>query len=141
MRFVLDNSIAMRWLLPAPEAARQAYALGVLDRMSSAQALAPSLFWLEAANVIARAEARGDIGIAQSERFLHLLEGLEIEEHATSGRRAMERVLPLARRFRLSAYDAAYLALALREDVPLATLDDTLAQAAGSAGVAPYPVD
>lgn len=140
MRFVLDNSVAMRWLLPAPEAARQAYALGVLDRMASAQALAPSLFWLEAANVIARAEARRDISAAHSARFLNLLDELKIEEHATPGRRVMEHLLPVARQFRLSVYDATYLALALRENVPLATLDDALAQAADAAGVAPYSV-
>jgi predicted nucleic acid-binding protein len=47
-----------------------------------------------------------------------------------------QQILPLARTYRLSAYDAAYLELAIREGLPLATLDDDLRGAACAAGVA-----
>jgi predicted nucleic acid-binding protein len=48
----------------------------------------------------------------------------------------VQQILPLARAYRLSAYDAAYLELAIREGLPLATLDDDLRHAAAGAGVA-----
>lgn len=138
MRFVLDNSVAMRWLFGDGSEHDLAYAGHVLDVLADpdAQAVVPSVWHLEVANVIARAEARGLITEARSLKFLGLLEGLAVTTDAETAHHAPGGTLQLARRFSLSAYDAAYLELALRQGLPLATLDAGLRQAADKAGVA-----
>lgn len=138
MRFVLDNSVAMRWLFADGSDADQAYANHVLDKLGDPerQAVAPSVWPLEVANVIARAEAKHALAESRSAQFLALLEGLAVAVDADTGQYAFNTTLQLARRFRLSAYDAAYLELALRETLPLATLDFALSQAATTTGVA-----
>jgi predicted nucleic acid-binding protein len=73
---------------------------------------------LEVANVIAKAEAKGVVTEARSEAFLEMLKGVEIIADTTTFSRALSETLQLARRYCLSAYDAAYLELALREGLP-----------------------
>lgn len=136
MSLVLDNSVAMLWLLPQSNPAGMALADKVLTQLQNDGAMAPSLWTLEAANVIAKCQRLGKITQAQASAFVALLEGLGIEIDASTSQRALHDTLDLARQFRLSAYDAAYLELALREQLPLATLDDALQNAAREAGVA-----
>jgi len=100
------------------------------------QALVPSLCALEIANVIAKLEAEGIVKEVESQRFVALYAGLDIELDETTGVQALGDILQLARRFKLSAYDAAYLELSLRKGLPLSTLDAELATAAITAGVA-----
>jgi predicted nucleic acid-binding protein len=135
MNFVLDNSVAMRWLLANTRAADNAYAGTVLDALAKGQALVPSLWALEAANVIAKAESKGFVNEARSQAFLALLGRLNIVDDKATVTHALGATLNLARRYKLSAYDAAYLELAMRTGLPLATLDADLAKAAASAGV------
>jgi predicted nucleic acid-binding protein len=135
MSLVLDNSVAMLWLLPQSNPAGMALADKVLTQLQNDGAMAPSLWTLEAANVIAKCQRLGKITQAQASAFVALLEGLGIAIDARTSQRALHDTLDLARQFRLSAYDAAYLALALREQLPLATLDDALQNAAREAGV------
>ena len=73
---------------------------------------------------------------ARSTAFVQLLQDLAIEVDTNTAQHALESTLHLARRFGLSAYDAAYLDLALREGLPLATLDAGLLNAAAATGVA-----
>ncbi len=87
------------------------------------------------ANVIARAEARALVTEARSGEFLELLEGVSIEVDVATFTHARSGTLQLARRHKLSAYDASYLELALRRGLPLATLDEDLQKAARKAGV------
>lgn len=136
MSFVLDNSVAMLWLLPQSNPTGLALANQVLTRLETEEAMAPSLWALEAANVIAKGQRLGKITQAQASAFVALLDGLGIVIDAHTSARALHATLDLARQFRLSAYDAAYLELALREQLPLATLDEALQQAAREAGVA-----
>jgi predicted nucleic acid-binding protein len=136
MSLVLDNSVAMLWLLPQSNPAGMALADKVLTQLQNDGAMAPSLWTLEAANVIAKCQRLGKITQAQASAFVALLEGLGIAIDASTSQRALHDTLDLARQFRLSAYDAAYLELALREQLPLATLDDALQNAAREAGVA-----
>lgn len=138
MRFVLDNSVVMRWLFGDGSVADREYAAGVLERMESAgaQAVVPALWSLEAGNVIARAESRGLLSEAQSARFLGVLQDMAIVTDDESTRHALHDTLSLARRFGLSTYDAAYLELALREGLPLATLDAALRKALVATGAA-----
>jgi predicted nucleic acid-binding protein len=133
--FVLDNSVTMRWFFGDGKPQELTYAGKVLDAMKEDSALVPVTWGLEAANVIARAEAKALVTEARSGAFLEMLDGLEIEEDAATGAHALSATLQLARRYNLSAYDASYLELALRQGLPLATLDIDLQKAAKKAGV------
>ncbi len=136
MRFVLDNSVVMRWLFAdgAPEAID--YANRVLTHMQAPEAIAlvPCIWALEVGNVIARAEAKGLLREARSAEFLGILQDMTIETDPRTTRHALADILQLARRYRLSTYDAAYLELALREGLPLASNDEALRKAMLGAG-------
>jgi len=90
---------------------------------------------LEVANVIARAEIKFGLTEARSADFLHALQQMQIQTDAITHQLAFGDIVHLARRYNLSAYDAAYLELALRTGLPLATLDDALRKAGKKAGV------
>ena len=136
MNFVLDNSVTMRWFFGDGKPAELRYAGLVLDSLNRASAVVPVTWGLEVANVIARAEAKAIVTEARSRTFLELLEGINIEVDQATFSRSLSDTLQLARRYRLSAYDASYLELALRRSLPLATLDEDLQKAAKNAGVA-----
>ena len=135
MSFVLDNSVTMRWFFGDGRPQELAYAGKVLDALKEESALVPATWGLEVANVIARAEAKGLVTEARSGAFLEMLEDVEIEVDASTFAQALSATLQLARRYKLSAYDASYLELALRLGMPLATLDTDLLKAAKKAGV------
>ena len=67
--------------------------------------------------------------------FISLIESLNIEVDNTGAERAFDSLLPLCRTHQLTSYDALYLELALRRQLPLATLDEPLRQAASALGV------
>ena len=135
MSFVLDNSVTMRWFFGDGKPAELTFAAKVLDALKGEDAIVPVTWGLEVANVIARAEARGLVTEARSGEFLELLEGVRIEVDAATFIQARSSTLQLARRHKLSAYDASYLELAVRRGLPLATLDEDLQKAAKKAGV------
>ncbi|MCL5884153.1 MAG: type II toxin-antitoxin system VapC family toxin [Deltaproteobacteria bacterium] len=131
--FVLDCSVAMAWCFGDET---NPYSEAVLQGLADNGAVAPSIWPLEMANVLLVAERRKRISKAQSRRFVELLQALPIAVDDVSAARAWDGVLSLAREQQLSAYDAAYLELAMREGLPLATLDGALRKAARSCGVA-----
>jgi len=90
-------------------------------------ALVPELWWYEVRSILLMGEGRGRISSDGTMQFLLQISQLriQIDEQRTDG-----PLLELARRHSLTVYDAAYLALALRESLPFATLDKTLAAAA-----------
>ena len=135
MRFVLDASVALLWLVPGTNPAGVDYAEATLVALKDAQALVPSLWALEVANVVAKLETKTIVTEADSQRYVALLGQLPIVTDPSTATHALGDTLNLARRYRLSAYDAAYLELALRTGLPLATLDAGLAKAAATAGV------
>ena len=135
MSFVLDNSVTMRWFFGDGKPQELAYAGKVLDAMKQDNALVPVTWGLEVANVIARAEAKGLVTEARSGAFLEMLEGVDIEVDSATFGQALSDTLQLARRYKLSSYDASYLEVALRLGMPLATLDEGLQKAAKKAGV------
>lgn len=135
MKFVLDASVALLWLVPQTNPAGVDYAESVLTALTNAQAVVPSLFALEAANVVAKVESKSIVTEADSQRFITLLGQLNIATDEATMAHALGDTLNLARRYKLSAYDSAYLELALRTGLPLATLDTDLARAATTAGV------
>jgi predicted nucleic acid-binding protein len=124
MPFVLDASVAACWLLPDERhpAADAAYALIAQD-----WAMAPSLWWYEIRNIFIVNERRRRLDSAKTAQALRLLRDLPVTIDRDVDE---ESVLRLARQHRLSVYDAAYLELAQRESVSLATLDAGLANAA-----------
>lgn len=131
MRFVLDNSVVMRWLLNDGNVERLAYAAKVLDLLTQdiGEAMVPGIWSLEVANVLVKAQAKGLVSEARASAFVGLLAEMAVTVDASTAARALGDTLQLARRFKLSSYDAAYLELALREGLPLATLDADLQSA------------
>jgi predicted nucleic acid-binding protein len=125
----------MRWLFKDGKPPDVAYANSVLGMMEDSSAIVPVIWGLEVANVIARAEANNQITQAQSQAFLELVGSIKIEVDTDTFTYALSNTLDLARRYRLTAYDASYLDLAMRLDLPLATLDENLQKAASKAGV------
>ncbi len=136
--FVLDNSVAMRWLLASDKVSDQRYAESVLISLANAEALVPNLWHLEAANVLLGASNRGDIEISDLERFTVQLENLPITVDTLTANQVFGHTISLARAYRLSSYDAAYMELSLREGLPLATLDKDLRKAAKRANIDIY---
>ena len=128
MPFALDASVTLAWALPEESAAaNQAW-----GRIATDNALVPALWWFELRNGLIVNERRGRITEAETARFLRRLSRFPI---AIDDVRNEAAVLSVARRHRLTVYDAAYLELAIREGVPLATLDGPLAGAARTEGV------
>lgn len=129
---VLDSSLTMAWCF-ADEQTEQTQAL--LARLGTEGGVVPSLWPLEVSNVLLVGERRGRVTPAQSAQFVATLRALPIMVDEETSRRAWDQILTLARQHRLSVYDAAYLELALRRGLPLATLDGDLQVAARSLGV------
>ena len=135
MRFVLDASVALGWFLSDPVPAYAGHVRRLM--LTGILALVPALWHLEMASGLVVAERRGILKPADVDQSLTDIErllGQAIETDAAliSSRQAL---IP-ARAFGLSPYDAAYLAVARREQAPLATLDEGLRSAATHAGVA-----
>jgi predicted nucleic acid-binding protein len=126
--FVLDASFAATWFLP-DEVSPATNAL--LDRL--AEAAVPSLFRHEMRNLALLAHRRGRMSRAKLREVVAELETAPIQERA-SGRD--NDIVDLALKHDLTAYDAVYLELALRERLPLATLDKKLAAAARAENIA-----
>ncbi|MFH1741555.1 MAG: type II toxin-antitoxin system VapC family toxin [bacterium] len=127
-QFVLDCSMTMAWCFEDEKTPPAEKFLGSL--MAGSRALTPSIWPLEVANVLLVAERRKRITRLDTARYISLLQRLPIEIETESLLRTVRDVLTLGREQNLSAYDAAYLELALRKSVPLATLDKKLRQAA-----------
>jgi predicted nucleic acid-binding protein len=130
--FVLDCSVTMAWCF---DDEATPYTDGVRDCLADHQAVVPSIWPLEAANAAIMGERRKRLDEARSSRFFVLLQALPIVVDDETSSRAYSDVVHLARNYRLSAYDAAYLELAIRRGLPLACLDGKLKTAATSAGV------
>jgi predicted nucleic acid-binding protein len=132
-RFVLDAPVAVAWCF-GDEATK--FTESVLDRLSNgAEALVPAIWLVEVANALLIAERRKRISLAQVTSLLQKIAGLPIAVMAIDSARAFDHILPVARQQTLSGYDGAYLELALRQGLPLATLDEQLRRAAKSTGV------
>lgn len=131
-RFVLDCSVTMAWCF---DDEADGYADAVLDGLVDGTAVVPSRWPLEIANVLLVAERRGRLNKADSARFLELLGALPIEVDGETHGRAIGAIVSLGRERGLSSYDTAYLELAMRENVPLASLDQPLRLAAEGSGV------
>jgi len=122
--FVLDASIVASWCFP-DEA--HPFADAAFERIASDTAIAPSLLWFELRNVLLMGERRKRLTQTQTSGFLQQIGDLPIETDIES---ESDVILNLARTYQLTVYDAAYLELAQRKSLPLATLDSALMDAA-----------
>lgn len=134
MAFVLDCSVGISWCM---DDENNDYANWVLVWLSegSLEAVVPSIWWLEIVNVLVVAERRERTTELRTAEALSMLRSLPIVVDANTVQQSTGATLELARQYRLAAYDAAYLELALREELPLATIDNRLAEAARDCGV------
>ena len=125
---VVDASVTLAWAFEEVDAR----ASEARERLRREGAVVPSLWWFEVRNGLVMGERRGLSTVQRTARFLRDISRLEI---VVGGLPDEATVMALARRHTLTVYDAAYLELALREAVPLATLDQALADAAQTEGV------
>jgi predicted nucleic acid-binding protein len=130
--FVVDSSIALTWCFE-DESTQAADAL--LVRLTNKGAHAPSLWPLEVLNALVTAERRGRITSKARHERIALLRALPIILDTETAGQAWTITNLLAERHSLTLYDAAYLELAQRLDLPLATLDIDLRAAANVLGV------
>jgi predicted nucleic acid-binding protein len=124
MPFVIDASITACWALADED---NAVASLAFERIRLDEARVPSLWWFEMRNVLVVNERRGRVSEADTAAFLRGLARLSVTVDRSPDEAA---VLALARRHRLTVYDAAYLELAQPDGIPLATLDAALVNAA-----------
>ncbi|GJE56149.1 MULTISPECIES: type II toxin-antitoxin system VapC family toxin [Methylobacterium] len=129
MAFVVDASAIAAWVLPDES---NPVADLVAARLTSESASAPGIWWFEIRNILVMAERRGRIVPNDTVEALALLTELEVEQPSDVDEALL---LGLARAHRLSLYDAAYLELAVRTKLPLATTDRALIKAALAEGV------
>ena len=134
MTIVVDASFAGAWILPDEHSAEADKVLAVALR-GKEQLAAPELWTYEILNLIVSAGRRGRIDTNELEHAVRLIERIPVEFYDHQSHAIQNRVLRLALRFSLSAYDAAYLELADRLQCPLRSLDSNLAAAARSLGL------
>jgi predicted nucleic acid-binding protein len=130
--FVLDCSVTMAWCF---DDEATPYTDGVRDSLADKRAVVPTIWPLEAANATIMSGRRKRLDEARSKRFFELLEALPIAVDDETSSRSFGDIVHLARTYQLSAYDAAYLELAIRRGLPLACNDGNLKTAAVAAGV------
>lgn len=134
--FVVDASVALSWCFK-DEATAATDKLVLNVRREGA--IVPSHWLLEVLNALLVAERRGRIGRSDAAAHIRTIEELGVGVDDETGVRATRETLALARTEQLSVYDAAYLELALRRGIPLATIDRELAKAAKRASVTVLP--
>jgi predicted nucleic acid-binding protein len=132
LTFVLDASVTLGWLLPDEQ---DPYPQTILQRLAGESAIVSNVWPLEVANGLLVAERRGRVSATDATVVHTRLRELPIIIEPASLDSALRAVFALARTHNLSAYDAAYLELAMREGIALATSDDRLRAAALAAGV------
>ena len=132
MSVVVDSSVTVAWCF-ADE--RTAAVDAVLVQVTESGAVVPSLWRLEVANALQMAVRRKRIDAAFRDASLADLRSLEVDIDPETDQQAWTTTLHLAERFQLTLCDAAYLELAQRLELPLATLDRELRTAAGALGL------
>lgn len=130
--FVLDASLTLQWFLE--DEADRKYSLAVLSSLSENRAFVPVLWFYEVGNGLLMACRRKRITVNQIDGFLLRLTALPIEAARETPAEIL-RLPALAQSHGLTNYDEAYVALALKLNLPLATTDRNIRRAAVSAGV------
>jgi predicted nucleic acid-binding protein len=133
LEWVIDNSVALAWVLNDEQSATANRFLTEIARED--QLWIPPLWWYEVSNALAICRRRGRVSEPEAHAAFSRLDGLMLMTDTLLGREGMARFYSLASANRLTAYDASYLELAQRKGIGLATLDERLAAAAMASGV------
>jgi predicted nucleic acid-binding protein len=131
MRLVIDASFIASLLLPDEAGERSALLLG---EIKEGGAVAPTLWQLEIVNMLMTAERRKRLNASEVNRLLEAIDALPVTLQPGLTSKQRGDLVHLARKHALTAYDAAYLELALRLDLPLATVDASLVRSAKAEG-------
>jgi predicted nucleic acid-binding protein len=131
--FVLDSSIALSWCFRDEQTPAS---LEVLKLVKTRAVFVPLLWHLEMANVLGLSFRKGRLSDLDLSLALKVFASLDLHTDTLVHEISRSALLPLMQSFSLTAYDAVYLELALRLDLPLATLDTALISAANHAGAA-----
>jgi predicted nucleic acid-binding protein len=131
--FVLDSSVTLTWCF---DDERTDATDALLERVVATGAAAPSLWPLEILNALTVVERRDRIDVDRRQRLAGFLHDLPVTLDVETASQAWVATSQLAARFRLTIYDAAYLELAQRLSLPLATLDKELRSAGVALGIA-----
>ena len=135
--FVLDCSVTMAWFF---DGEATPVTDEILDHLNlSGSAIVPGHWPLEVTNTLLMGERRKRCTPADSAHFLGILSSLAIEVDRETGSRAFSETFAVSRTHHLTQYDGAYLELAMRNKIPLATLDAELRKAAKKIGVECWP--
>jgi len=131
-RFVLDASVVLTWCFPDENAAAAQHAAGMFKQGGTA--VVPSFWPHEVLNALLVGEKRRRISRELMRSFLEDLATLPIVLQQIPARVVFDRIQRLSREYGLTAYDAAYLDLALVGGLPVTTLDEDLARACRKSG-------
>ncbi len=132
MAIVVDASIAIAWSFPDE---RDTESLAAARKIIQEGGLVPALWLWEVQNVLRNAERRGRIDEEKTARILRDLRAMPMAVAPSPSEIVFGPEFDLARRFGLTVFDAAYLGLALRRGIPLATRDTELRTAANTIGL------
>ena len=126
---VVDNSVFLAWCLGEED---DLAAVETMLHIANEGGVAPRIWWHEFRNALLVNERRGRISAEQMSKVLaaSLALNIEIDESHDEA-----QLLDFARRFDLTVYDAAYLEVAFRRGLPLATFDHQLRKAANIIGI------
>ncbi|MDX2143420.1 MAG: type II toxin-antitoxin system VapC family toxin [Rhodospirillaceae bacterium] len=131
--FVIDASVALAWCFEDESTGR---AEELLKRVLTEGCAAPAIWPTECVNILLVAERRKRVTAADVEKNIIKLQSLDVEIDPEMAERSFSDIFALARQHGLTSYDAAYLELAARRKLPLATKDADLKSAAQKIGVA-----
>jgi predicted nucleic acid-binding protein len=127
-RFVLDASTVLTWCFPDEEARK---AREISERIAAGDSVVVPSFWRhEILNALLVGERRKRLAPELVEAFITELNGLPVEVDQPTPANVFDTTQTLCRKHGLTAYDAAYLEIAMRDGYPLATVDADLRRAA-----------
>lgn len=132
MNFVLDASVTLTWCF-SDESTAESYA--ILKNLETGIAFVPMIWPLEIGNILVVAERKKRISFSDISRFIELLDSVNIQVDSETAERGRHEILSLAHSEGLTTYDAAYLELAMRLGLPLASKDEKLCETAKRLGV------
>ena len=130
--FVIDASVIVSWYSPDE---RNDYAKDILLCLNKERAIIPCLCYFEVNNVLRVLEKKGKVSSISVDKAIVATDKLQIIRDSAPNGFNMPLILRLSREYGLTIYDACYLELAVRLDLPLASLDNDLVEAAKAAGI------
>jgi len=133
--FVLDCSVALSWCFLDEQ---DEYAVAVLNSLTKSTAIVPAIWPSEVTNGLLMAERRKRSSEADTTQWISSFAALPIEVDSRAAPDYFLSVVPLARAHGLTSYDASYLEVAMRRNLPFSTMDERLRSAATAVGVKLY---